>query len=1228
MTTQTRHRAFLASALWLLLGACGDGGGDNGRGDGGGDGGGSDGGPSGPASADPPPPLEGGAACRLSVDCAAGLHCDLGECRQECSTRQPCPSPEQACGQRARCVAPGAPDRDPEPTVERVGTLSVSATPAQLGPRDKALTIAIRSDAPGVVARYRLVASGPHLSVPAPRGEFQGETTVVVPVDGSSVEGREAAGSVRVVTTLGEAVVNAPFVRTWTGAYAGSMRYEGDPELPPLGGARFALDIEEVGAKVKVRVRSGESLLFPASAGEVSAEGALSDDEQRIEVTLAQRVPQAIGGDRNAFGRDLGRTVRLALRAGDGGGFVGTFDETVHGVFDAPVALKGTVALAPARAGGEPAPISVGPAAAMPSLAAAPLLSAQEVYAATIAANCASTSSLKNRYYAPLEQAMLAKQQAGDGATPPFEPVASACRTALALGGTGEYLALDPACSYPPALACGLALLAGSVEPPDSIAGRPKALAFHDLLQKTLAAPLLVAKDDLVRALAAGVGGGLLGEQNAYEEAIKALRPSARFVLQPAVLSYARRTPASVAVAPAGGSADGTESLPYPGARALADLVQTLAAVDGERTRLLFAAPALTDEARRDAAQGRALVGYVEAVTLAHLVKAWGSSGERAGIQLAGALSPLDEGFGRLVEGANGFGVPDRFVPFVYRVEDATKAPTNFEQVAAMAAPVVEAAKAAEAALVANKRAYEASAHELALALGTTRTQYNAQIAALCGEAFRPDAEGGPDWATCGEAGGDVAELTTSVNAALQQVAANQSRVEGERQKIVIEQTALAAKKKVRAETIRFVQASGDELEAIAWSDAVIRAQQAAVQGVSGAVVSFGASVGAGLVTGLLEVQRGALQARQAELQTAQTVRFEAQSQALEELDGMAAIQKAMIDLAQLQFEMQSGVLAAVEAAQRRANALAAARRAYDDRNRIVALQEKNPILDPSYRIVRDEAALAFLEARARAQRLLFLTGRALEYELNTPLPVGEVVLAATSGTALASRLQCFAMLHDEGRLAYGSPQDYTTTVSVRAMLGVRGPRADEATGATLTEGEQFRLLLLRNENVDGRGGVDAVFATDLRPGNDLWGSDVCADRVSTLQAQLVGDFQGDNQAMVQISLEGAASLRSCDAAGELRSWSFAGKDGEPTGRRASIQAGVNSFGDAPPNAFLFGQSVARATWRVKILGGHEAPLNKDLDLTKLEDIVLKVGHKALPRADRTPSLDASCLTH
>ena len=179
-------------------------------------------------------------------------------------------------------------------------------------------------------------------------------------------------------------------------------------------------------------------------------------------------------------------------------------------------------------------------------------------------------------------------------------------------------------------------------------------------------------------------------------------------------------------------------------------------------------------------------------------------------------------------------------------------------------------------------------------------------------------------------------------------------------------------------------------------------------------------------------------------------------------------------------------------------------------------------------------------------------------------------------------------------------------------------------TGQTLSEGEQFRQLVLRNENLDGKGGVGVVFATDLQPGNGLWSTDVCADRISAVRAQLVGDFLGDDTAKVHVLLSGGALLRDCGSE-TLTSWAFGSAQGHDT-LFAAIQAGVNSFGSAPANSSLFGQSVARATWQVLIPGGDSAPENSDVQLEQLEDIVLEISHEALSGHSSPLGVDLSCL--
>jgi hypothetical protein len=266
------------------------------------------------------------------------------------------------------------------------------------------------------------------------------------------------------------------------------------------------------------------------------------------------------------------------------------------------------------------------------------------------------------------------------------------------------------------------------------------------------------------------------------------------------------------------------------------------------------------------------------------------------------------------------------------------------------------------------------------------------------------------------------------------------------------------------------------------------------------------------------------------------------------------------------------------------------------------------------------------LSARAAAQQQLYLATTALEYEVNQSVSnaVG-ASMRATNATNLGELQSCLLGIYDNARVAYGSPQDYVTTVSVRKMLGINGSRKDAVTGQTLSEGDQFRQLLLANQNLDGQGGVGIKFSTDLQSGNGLWATDVCDDRIANVQAQIVGNFAGDNEAQVNLALSGGAVLRSCGS-DTLTTWSLGATSTNQSVAVAVIQAGVNTFGEAMPNTSLFGQSVARANWTLIIPGGQVAPANADISLTSIDDVVLRFDHKALPQQSSPVSIDLSCL--
>ena len=123
-----------------------------------------------------------------------------------------------------------------------------------------------------------------------------------------------------------------------------------------------------------------------------------------------------------------------------------------------------------------------------------------------------------------------------------------------------------------------------------------------------------------------------------------------------------------------------------------------------------------------------------------------------------------------------------------------------------------------------------------------------------------------------------------------------------------------------------------------------------------------------------------------------------------------------------------------------------------------VITSQLNPTNDPAFRIVRDKLAVELLASRRTAQRQLFLAGRALEYEINQSLAaMGPAVLSASNEMRLSSLSSCLDLIHSNYLMAYGTPQEYSTTVSVRKMLGITGVRKDEVTDEELTEGAYLR---------------------------------------------------------------------------------------------------------------------------------------------------------------------------
>jgi hypothetical protein len=743
---------------------------------------------------------------------------------------------------------------------------------------------------------------------------------------------------------------------------------------------------------------------------------------------------------------------------------------------------------------------------------------------------------------------------------------------------------------------------------------------FGSIMQAMTAPAALVAQDHMVEGLRTALGSGNVPtEKGHYDQALAALGPVATWFLQPGMLEFMRGITPEVAalppilpqLPPPNNTIDphDTKLDGYPVARAMAKILRLSSELDAERSRLLALDSSTEAEARIPETQARALVTYLESVALLNVLGAWEDVSPTVGAAFLDVLRPLDSAFGALVDGADALGIPDGYVPFVYRDDNVASSASNFEQVYTTARKAIDAATAAERSFNDSSRSFDTDQYQLADEQSKLTSTYADRLATLCGADFDPDAiQSTDDWATCGSSGGEVYSLRGALDQAQAGWNAAEGRIKAQHEKIQIDRQALADKQHVHSDTLTFIDENGSALTNIVYGMATLDAVSNMLNTASNSNL-FNAGASAGMAAGVwaVDMMKASLDAQKQQLQTAQQMRFERANAEIEVIDGMANIQRETIDREQLALEIEQNVLDVVQKRMEAEDKLSEAKRVFQERAQALALAGKNPMLDPSFRIVRDHLAQVALSSRATAQVNLMLMARALEYEINRPLGgLTGAVMAARTGQDMSSLATCMSQLFDQYIAAYGNPQEYVTTVSLREMLGIAGPRTDEVTGEELSPGQQLRMVILRNENLTDQDSVRVKFSTNLQPGNGLWSTDVCNDRIAKLQAELVGDFLGDNEAEVRLTLSGAAVQRACDS-DELRTWSIQSKD-------AVIQAGVNTFGEAKPNTSFFGQTVARATWELVINSGKAAAANTDVDFTKLEDVVFKITHQASAR--------------
>ncbi len=1195
----------------------------------------------------PPPADETGLNCVIGADCPEGQYCDLGVCVQSCNSGLPC-EPGEICTERGRCVPSGERDQEPPPEVEQRGEVSISPDALTILPGTRQITLQLTSTAPGPV-RYRVAPTVHWLRAEQETGEFVGQSTLEFAVDPHEAVPGEAPG-VLVVSELGDTFTDVTEQTSLTGYYGGAMTY--GSESLPLGAASAALTIEEHEGALAIAFDPLGSLLFPAmtrALGTVPVTGAgtYNAADALLDFTVTHEFDASFGGPRNPFQRRIVRHVRFLLQPGVApGSLQGSFRESIDGVLPTTLSAEGSVTLQfhPGVAV-QPVLLNDAPAeVAEPN--AGEYLRPSDVFAwqDDIAGEAAACRTVLNdacdlavpperlgdcrsnaqNYTDALYTALVAPLEAsfrGVVRSEGYAALADDCVAAIDLRARSGYQPGSPAsrCGLIAPLACLLPAIQNRGG--DAVA---QAQLYSRTVGRLIQPALLVAKEHAVRGLRASFVEGTVAERREYETALDRLRPFARWLSQPAVLESLRTAPAEGAR----GNPD-LDADTFPAMMGIGDLFNTMATIAGEVARIDASTGAADRPTIIRRAQETAVVSLMQSLVVAALVDAWRADApdltvpETALARFLGVLGPLDRAMTAATRGANVFGVPDGFVPFVYRPNGGE--PTNFEQMLAIARSAVEAHGIVETAWMGAQRELDQNENATRMELLEIRLSFDDRLRGLCGSTFEPDR---PDWNACGsgETGGAVGERLLGIREVEGQIRTARARLDAQLRRIDIAERTAARVLRLRVENLGFQLSTGQRVNALSAAqrvgNVIVTALQIACQA---QLWNGGAPLAMAVVAAVVETVNAALEGMKDELRLAQqAVSLQTDLQA-EQLSYIKEIQNEWVTYAMLAVEGAELGVRLMQAQMATRNTLDEARLLWEERERALAELNRSVVRDPSHRVMRDRRAIDVIRARADAQREVDLAARALQYELNLPLAgIDGAVMNASSADRMRSLLFCLENIHNQDLEVFAGPVPYETRVSVRGLLGITGARVDEVTGQSMTEGEQFRALVLRSRNFDEDDGLSLSFATALAEGNGLWSTDVCRDRIESVQAELIGDFLGDNDAQVNLALDGTGFLRAC-AGDAMQPWSFG--SGDAATSVAVIQAGVNGPGLSAPNTSLFGQPVARARWRLTIPSARRAPSNRDVDLTHLDDIVLVVRHTALPQRPAAFELNIACLS-
>lgn len=1202
---------------------------------------------------------EGEIACLFSYGCPAGTHCDLKRCVQECNAERPC-ADGLVCTSRGRCAAT-ADDPADAPVRSKAGMLTAGESLRTLRSDQSHLTL--RLEGAGKV-RARVESNVPWLRPSAETFEFEDATEIRIPTTDAPVDvadPRSHTATLRVVSDQGDYHV---FVRrrpSVAGVFSGSIAFDSvihDERAYDLdlGETSFTIHVQDDDEGLRAMIDPERSTLFPASSGGPATTFDARVDGSHVKLRFAHHLDETSSAPlfpakspRVFVPSEVVRELTLDLVIDESGVLSGLAVEKIHGLTSTPVVLEGTARLV-LQPGVTLAAFTESPA---PTFPAGPSRGAGTPDSTcppndVSACNAGSWSCLTDPEHGLLATGYALSnffaydsprpplfdflpEHTVDGKTP-YGVLSAQCLAEVpdlradASGATSTCVDLER-------LACArwysATQLAGGLSAQGSMF---TARAYGELFS-------MLANEAMIQATTHRFSSTATPSEmrTLYLEAHARYDALLHRLLDPRLFEELRAVDAWDAQL--GAMAPELDNDRFP-LRALAVAIRRSREMAMRAFEIDRITGTTTVENLRKRAQAGALNTWLATALAADLDARW--RGEALELptndpvtevrELGALMRVVEREVSSLGSELSGLGLSRTYVPLLARTSSAD-VETNFSRLYEIAEESVSRSLLADEKARTSQRTFDRDAGVVGQALSDEAQSIVYALADLCGQDFIVGQTPKPSVEDCGRTGGEARSALLAIETERLELLRAEQLLAAQHDLYRSRTETYARIRKVQADHLAFVDKTYAKIMDLRSAEASMNAAAAVVTGgVAGGAGGSPWGAAAGMAAGIAEGVGESLAAARLRLNLllkAAALRVDHEITAIEQAQDLyeTALQFQQLET---QVFVKANELARAYATlanvEERARRLIA--RHADVTARLARVGEVS--LDPSFRIERNTDAADADAAFARARRDLYLATRALEYETNTDLTnLANAVLLAPNAQHLDKARACLSDAWNDWRLLVSSTNQYVTEVSLaRDVLGIQGKITDPETREVLDEGKQFRRFLFDQPySVDGSRVWPALrFGTTLNRESGIFSSLVCNDRIRTIEVKLVGEGLEGTTAEVRVLVDGSSKLRSCSATPEEESlvpWNL-----RPEGSfaPATVAAGINAYDtQSQPNQSLSYYAVAQDTWILAIPDGSSAPANRNLDPTRIDDIVLRITHEGVASGSATASFAPTC---